>query len=142
MNFDHGLPDKHTLHTEALAVPLIISWPSRIRPMAAGSQAAEQKEEEEEEEEEEEVEEEGEDEEEAEQNEASATAEHTSYDEAEEDRTEAEELGGWHHQRRRRYYHKRVASLVDLAPSLLAAAGTIRSPVRSVTCRTSASIRQ
>lgn len=28
--YDHGLPDKHSLHTEALRVPLVVRWPGHL----------------------------------------------------------------------------------------------------------------
>jgi arylsulfatase A-like enzyme len=30
MLYDHGVPDKHTLHTDALRVPLLVRWPAVI----------------------------------------------------------------------------------------------------------------
>lgn len=40
MLHDHGLTDKHTLHTESLAVPLIIRWPRLIRKDSIASFAS------------------------------------------------------------------------------------------------------
>lgn len=31
MLHEHGVPDKHTLHTDALRIPLLVRWPDVIR---------------------------------------------------------------------------------------------------------------